>query len=67
MDCIKDYGINFCHSAPRIPDVLRLCKDVGPMGDKKIRRIQKETANQLWNLYFLTFSIIHSCFFVALS
>ena len=37
------------------------------MGDKKIRRIQKEVANQLWNLYFLTFSIIHSCFFVDLS
>ena len=37
------------------------------MGDKKISRIREETANQLWNLYFLIFSITHSCFFVALS
>ncbi len=36
-------------------------------GTKKIRRIREETANQLWNLYFLIFSITHSCFFVALS
>lgn len=32
---VKDYEINFCRPAPRIPDVLRLCKDVGPMGTKK--------------------------------